>query len=98
MTDFWLAFLAVQLAGLTCAAGVEIFHQHLIRFVCHIAALVLLEPGLILARAIIDKFYWERFNDRELFRYAAVYGFFLNAIFAIWVRAFYKALRPQRNH
>jgi len=98
MSDFWLAFLAVQFAGLACAAGLEIFHQFHVRFVCHVISLLLLEPGLVLARAIIDKFYWERFNDRELFRYAAVYGFFLNAFFAIWLRAFYKALRPQHNN
>lgn len=98
MTDFWLAFLAVQFAGLICAAGLEIFHQNLVRLACHIIALFLLEPGLVLARAIIDKFYWERFNDRELFRYAAILGFFLNALFAIWLRAIIKALRPQHNN
>ena len=98
MTDFWIAFLAVQFAGLICAAGLEIVHQNLIRLACHIAALFLLEPGLVLARAIIDKFYWERFDDRELFRYSAIFGFFLNAFFAIWVRAFFKALRPQHNN
>jgi hypothetical protein len=98
MTRFWLAFLAVQFAGLLCAAGIEIFHQRLLQLACHVIALILLEPGLILARAIIDKFYWERFNDRELFRYAAVSGFFLNAAFAIWLRAIYTALRPQHKN
>ncbi len=58
MTNFWIAFLAVQLAGLLGSVGVEIFHQNLIRLFCHIVAVILLEPGLILARAIIDKFYW----------------------------------------
>lgn len=98
MTNFWMAFLAVQFVGLLCAAGVELFHQNLVRIVCHVLALILLEPGLILARAIIDKFYWERFSTEELFRYAAVNGFFLNAAFAVWARAFFRALRPQHDN
>lgn len=96
--NFWMAFLAVQLAGLLGSVGVEIFHQNLIRFVCHIIAVVLLEPGLILARAIIDKLYWERFTTEDLFRYASVMGFFLNAVFAIWMRAFFKALRSHHKN
>jgi hypothetical protein len=97
MRSFWLAFLAVQFAGLLGSVGVEIFHQGPFGFACHLIAVVLLEPGLILARAIIDKFYWERFSSEELFRYASVFGALANAIFAIWARAFFKALRPQRD-
>jgi hypothetical protein len=97
MSTFWLAFLAVQLAGLLGSIGVEVFHQDPVGFACHLIAVVLLEPGLVLARAIIDKFYWERFSSEDLFRYASVLGFFLNVVLAIWARAFFKALRPQRD-
>lgn len=97
MTNFWLAFLAVQLAGLLGSIGVEAFQRSFVRFVCHVVALILLEPGLILARAVIDKFFWESFSSEQLFRYASVLGFFLNAAFAIWVRAFFMALRPHRD-
>jgi hypothetical protein len=97
MTSFWLAFLVVQLAGLLGSVGVEIFHQNPFGFACHMVALILLEPGLILARAIIDKFYWERFSTEDLFRYASVLSFFVNIFLAIWARAFFKALRPQRD-
>jgi hypothetical protein len=98
MTDFWIFFFAIQLTGMLCSAGVEAVHEEHVRFVCHVAALVVLEPGLILARAIIDKFYWERFSIVELFRYSSVFGFFLNAVLAIWARAFFKALRPQHGN
>jgi hypothetical protein len=97
MSTFWLAFLAVQLAGLLGSIGVEVFCQKTVGFACHLIAVLLLEPGLILARAIIDKFYWERFTSEDLFRYASVLGFFLNVVLAIWARAFFKALRPQRD-
>lgn len=93
MTTFWLTFLAVQLAGLLGSIGVEVFHQDPVSFACHLIAVVLLEPGLVLARAIIDKFYWERFSSEDLFRYASVLGFFLNVVLAIWARAFFKALK-----
>lgn len=98
MTNFWLAFLAVQFVGLLCSAGVELFYQGHARVACNVIALVLLEPGIILARAVIDKFYWERLTTHELFRYASIAGFFINAFFAVWVRAFVRALRPQRNN
>jgi hypothetical protein len=97
MTSFWLAFLAVQLAGLLGSVGVGIFHQNPLGFACHLAAIILLEPGLVLARAIIDKFYWERFTSEDLFRYASVLSFFVNIFLAIWARAFFKALRRQRD-
>jgi hypothetical protein len=97
MTNFWLAFLAVQFVGLLCSAGVERCHQDLARM-CNVLALILLEPGIILARAVIDKFYWERLTTQELFRYASVAGFFMNAFFAVWARAFVRALRPERNN
>lgn len=95
MTPFWIAFLAVQFMGLLAAAGMELVHHGLIRVVCNVIALLMLEPGLILARAIIDKFYWERLTTGELFRYASIFGFLLNAFFAVWLRAFVKALGPQ---
>ena len=98
MTGFWLIFLTVQFAGLLGSIGVGIFHQSLVGFACHMAAIVLLEPGLILARAILDKFYWERFTSEDLFRYASVLSFFVNIVLAIWARAFFKALCPQRNN
>jgi hypothetical protein len=97
MRSFWLSFLAVQFAGLLGSIGVESFHQGAIGFTCHLIAVVLLEPGLILARAIIDKFYWERFTSEDLFRYASVLSFLVNGVLAIWARAFFKALRPQRD-
>ena len=97
MTRFWLAFLTVQFVGLFCSAGVELFHQGLAR-TCNVIALILLEPGIILARAVIDKFYWESLTTQELFRYASIAGFFINAFFAVWARAFIRALRPERNN
>jgi hypothetical protein len=98
MTNFWLAFLAVQFVGLLCSAAMELFHPGLARAVCNVIALLMLEPGLILARAVIDKFYWERFTTEELFTYASIFGFLLNALFAIWLHAFVRELRPQRNN
>lgn len=98
MTNFWLAFFAVQFVGLLCSAGVELFQQGLTRIICNVFALILLEPGIILARAVINKFYWERLTTQELFRYASAGGFFINVFFAIWVRAFVRALRPQQNN
>jgi hypothetical protein len=97
MRTFWLAFLTVQFAGLLGSIGVEVFQQDPLASGCHLIAVVLLEPGLILARAIIDKFYWERFTSEDLFRYASVLSFLVNGILAIWARAFFKALRRQRD-
>jgi hypothetical protein len=97
MRTFWLAFLAVQFAGLLGSIGVEVFQQDSLAFASHLIAVVLLEPGLILARAIIDKFYWERFTSEDLFRYASVLSFLVNGILGIWAGAFFKALRRQRD-
>ena len=69
-----------------------------ISIVLRLIAFAMLQPGMILARAMIDKFFWEALGPDEFFRYASLGGVMLNAIFAIWLYQFIDALRPKRTN
>lgn len=93
MRRYWLTFLSLQLLGVLCSLGDASFVTTRIGVLCRVVALIVLEPGLILMRAVIDKFYWEAYPPTKLFWYSAVSGVLVNAVFAVWVYLFFDALR-----
>jgi hypothetical protein len=94
----WIIFVAVQLAGLTAvAAGGSVPPTHRDKL-CHLVALTLLEPGLLLILATFDKILHTRTPPEELFRYGAMLGTIVNTFFAVWAYQFFKALRHKRTN
>ena len=94
----WIIFFAVQFVGLTAVAvGGSAPSTHEGKL-CHLAALTLLEPGLLLILAIFDKILRDPAPPEEFFRYAAILATIVNAFFAVWAYQFFKALRRKRTN
>ena len=93
----WYVFFAVQGVGLAAMGMGEWTSPTRTSIICRLAAFILLQPGLLLSRALVDKFFWNYFEP-ELFRYAALGAVLLNTFFAIWLYQFIDALRPKRTN
>ena len=96
MKRYWFIFITFQAVGILCSLGDESLPATRVGIASRMAALIVLQPGVLLMRVLVERFYKDYLSPEQLAWYAALTAPFANAIFAAWAYYFVRALRPNR--
>lgn len=96
MKRYWFIFIALQAVGVLCSLGDESFAATRVGIASRMVSFIVLQPGVLLMRVVVERFSKEYLTPERLAWYAALTAPFANAILAAWAYYFVRALRPNR--